>query len=416
MFSPAVQKERKFIFVMYVLVVNAGSSSLKYQLFDMDTREVIAKGLCERIGIDGKITHHAAGKPDFTAEIPMPTHAQATQALIDSLLDKEHGCLTDMHQIGAVGHRIVNGGEWLTEPVLVNEQVLADLEKCRDIAPLHTVPHLLGIRGCMEVMPSTPQVLVIDTAVHRTMPEKAYFYPIPYELYRKYKIRRYGFHGTSHRYVSEKAVEYLGRGAAGTKIVTCHLGNGSSISAVKDGKVIDTSMGFTPLEGIIMGSRCGSIDPAIVPFIMEKENIPASEMGNFMNKQCGLLGVSEVSSDLRDVMAAVRAGNKQAQLAFDILCYGIKKYIGSYAAAMNGLDCVVFTAGIGENTPEVRAGALAEMDYLGIRVDPEKNANVKKLPAPCDISADGSRVRVYVIPTNEELVIASDTEKLVSAL
>ena len=268
----------------------------------------------------------------------------------------------------------------------------------------------------MEVMPSTPQVLVIDTAFHRTMPEKAYFYPIPYELYRKYKIRRYGFHGTSHRYVSEKAVEYLGRGAAGTKIVTCHLGNGSSISAVKDGKVIDTSMGFTPLEGIIMGSRCGSIDPAIVPFIMEKENIPASEMGNFMNKQCGLLGVSEVSSDLRDVMAAVRAGNKQAQLAFDILCYGIKKYIGSYAAAMNGLDCVVFTAGIGENTPEVRAGALAEMDYLGIRVDPEKNANVKKLPAPCDISADGSRVRVYVIPTNEELVIASDTEKLVSAL
>lgn len=401
---------------MYVLVVNAGSSSLKYQLFDMDTREVIAKGLCERIGIDGKITHHAAGKPDFTAEIPMPTHAQATQALIDSLLDKEHGCLTDMHQIGAVGHRIVNGGEWLTEPVLVNEQVLADLEKCRDIAPLHTVPHLLGIRGCMEVMPSTPQVLVIDTAFHRTMPEKAYFYPIPYELYRKYKIRRYGFHGTSHRYVSEKAVEYLGRGAAGTKIVTCHLGNGSSISAVKDGKVIDTSMGFTPLEGIIMGSRCGSIDPAIVPFIMEKENIPASEMGNFMNKQCGLLGVSEVSSDLRDVMAAVRAGNKQAQLAFDILCYGIKKYIGSYAAAMNGLDCVVFTAGIGENTPEVRAGALVEMDYLGVRVDPEKNANVKKLPAPCDISADGSRVRVYVIPTNEELVIASDTEKLVSAL
>lgn len=325
----------------------------------------------------------------------MPTHAQATQALIDSLLDKEHGCLTDMHQIGAVGHRIVNGGEWLTEPVLVNEQVLADLEKCRDIAPLHTVPHLLGIRGCMEVMPSTPQVLVIDTAFHRTMPEKAYFYPIPYELYRKYKIRRYGFHGTSHRYVSEKAVEYLGRGAAGTKIVTCHLGNGSSISAVKDGKVIDTSMGFTPLEGIIMGSRCGSIDPAIVPFIMEKENIPASEMGNFMNKQCGLLGVSEVSSDLRDVMAAVRAGNKQAQLAFDILCYGIKKYIGSYAAAMNGLDCVVFTAGIGENTPEVRAGALAEMDYLGIRVDPEKNANVKKLPAPCDISADGQpRARV----------------------
>lgn len=403
---------------MKVLVINAGSSSLKYQLLDTASGEVMAKGLCERIGIDGVLTH-TGNKSDekFKFDIAMPTHKEAIQSVINVLLDPEKGVISSMSEIDAVGHRVVHGGEFFSDSVIITEKVLKAIEDCVPLAPLHNPPNLIGIQACREVMgPDVPMVAVFDTAFHQTMPQSHYMYAIPYEYYEKYKIRRYGFHGTSHRYVSEKAVEYLGRGAAGTKIVTCHLGNGSSISAVKDGKVIDTSMGFTPLEGIIMGSRCGSIDPAIVPFIMEKENIPASEMGNFMNKQCGLLGVSEVSSDLRDVMAAVRAGNKQAQLAFDILCYGIKKYIGSYAAAMNGLDCVVFTAGIGENTPEVRAGALAEMDYLGIRVDPEKNANVKKLPAPCDISADGSRVRVYVIPTNEELVIASDTEKLVSAL
>ena len=412
MFSPAVQKERKFIFVMYVLVVNAGSSSLKYQLFDMDTREVIAKGLCERIGIDGKITHHAAGKPDFTAEIPMPTHAQATQALIDSLLDKEHGCLTDMHQIGAVGHRIVNGGEWLTEPVLVNEQVLADLEKCRDIAPLHTVPHLLGIRGCMEVMPSTPQVLVIDTAFHRTMPEKAYFYPIPYELYRKYKIRRYGFHGTSHRYVSEKAVEYLGRGAAGTKIVTCHLGNGSSITAVDGGKSIDTSMGFTPLDGVVMGTRTGAVDPSAVTFVADKHHFTPSEMSEYMNKKSGFLGVSGIGSDNRDVQAASLEGNKRAQLVSDMLVYEIKKYIGSYAAAMNGLDAVLFTGGIGENSYEVREGVCEDMDYFGIKIDKELNRRERgKL---VKISTPDSKVEVWIVPTNEELLIARDTLALIS--
>lgn len=403
---------------MKVLVINAGSSSLKYQLLDTESGEVMAKGLCERIGIDGVLTH-TGNKSDekFKFDIAMPTHKEAIQSVINILLDPEKGVISSMSEIDAVGHRVVHGGEFFSDSVIITEKVIKAIEDCVPLAPLHNPPNLTGIEACREVMgPDVPMVAVFDTAFHQTMPQSHYMYAVPYEYYEKYKIRRYGFHGTSHRYVSEKAVEYLGRGAAGTKIVTCHLGNGSSISAVKDGKVIDTSMGFTPLEGIIMGSRCGSIDPAIVPFIMEKENIPASEMGNFMNKQCGLLGVSEVSSDLRDVMAAVRAGNKQAQLAFDILCYGIKKYIGSYAAAMNGLDCVVFTAGIGENTPEVRAGALAEMDYLGIRVDPEKNANVKKLPAPCDISADGSRVRVYVIPTNEELVIASDTEKLVSAL
>ena len=403
---------------MNVLVVNAGSSSLKYQLFDTTAGVVRAKGLCERIGIDGKIKHqNLETGAVYEKEIAMPNHTVATKIVIDALLSAEYGSVKSMDEIEAVGHRIVHGGAYFSESVLLTDEVLAKLELCRDLAPLHTGAHIMGIQGCLAAMPKTPQVLVFDTAFHTaSMPDYAYVYPVSYDMYEKYAVRRYGAHGTSHRYVSGECIKLLGGKAEGTKIVTCHLGNGSSISAVKDGKVIDTSMGFTPLEGIIMGSRCGSIDPAIVPFIMEKENIPASEMGNFMNKQCGLLGVSEVSSDLRDVMAAVRAGNKQAKLAYDILCYGIKKYIGSYAAAMNGLDCVVFTAGIGENTPEVRAGALEEMDYLGIRIDPEKNANVKKLPAPCDISADGSRVRVYVIPTNEELVIASDTEKLVSAL
>ena len=391
---------------MNILVINAGSSSLKYQLLNPETGVLLAKGLCERIGLDGRFTYkpQLPGRAIRDAEkLAMPTHAEAISEVLRALADPENGVISSMDEIGAVGHRIVNGGEWLTEPVLVNEQVLADLEKCRDIAPLHTVPHLLGIRGCMEVMPSTPQVLVIDTAFHRTMPEKAYFYPIPYELYRKYKIRRYGFHGTSHRYVSEKAVEYLGRGAAGTKIVTCHLGNGSSISAVKDGKVIDTSMGFTPLEGIIMGSRCGSIDPAIVPFIMEKENIPASEMGNFMNKQCGLLGVSEVSSDLRDVMAAVRAGNKQAQLAFDILCYGIKKYIGSYAAAMGGLDAIVFGGGIGLGSALVRALSLEGLEFLGVKLDGFKN---RMAIAGMDISMEDAPVRVFTVHTDEEIIVA----------
>ncbi|MBQ7646923.1 MAG: acetate kinase [Clostridia bacterium] len=402
---------------MYILVVNAGSSSLKYQLFDMETEQVLAKGLCERIGIEGSaITHQVVGKEKYKAEIPFETHAQATKAVIDNLLDKERGCLTDMSQISAVGHRIVHGGPWLTKSVLVDDNVISDLEKCRDIAPLHTVPHLMGIRGCIEVMPNTPQVLVIDTAFHQTMPEKAYFYPIPYPLYEKYKIRRYGFHGTSHRYVSGEAIKYLGKDAKDTKIITCHLGNGSSISAVKGGKVIDTSMGFTPLDGVIMGSRCGGIDPSIIPFIMEKENIPASEMGSWINKKCGFLGVSEISADLRDVMAAVKDGNKKAKLAYDILVYQIQKFVGAYTAAMNGLDAVVFTAGIGENNVEVREDSMSNMEFFGIKVDKEKNKNFRSLPAPCEIQAADSRVKIYVIPTNEELVIARDTRDIVAAL
>jgi acetate kinase len=394
---------------MYILVVNAGSSSLKYQLFDMDTQEVAAKGLCERIGIDGRLTHTSTGKEKIQKDIPMPTHAQAVAALVASLTDKVNGCISDMSEISAVGHRIVHGGPWLIKSVLVDDQVIADLEKCRDLAPLHTVPHLLGIRGCMEVMPTTPQVLVIDTAFHQTMPPEAYTYPINYEVAQKHNIRRYGFHGTSHRYVSGKAIEYLGNPNA--KIVTCHLGNGSSITAVDAGKCIDTSMGFTPLEGVIMGSRCGAIDPAVVPFVMEKENIPVNEMGNWMNKNCGFLGVSGVSSDLREITAAIDSGNTRAELAYNILAYQIKKYIGSYTAAMNGLDCIVFTAGVGENDARLRALALENMDYYGIKIDPEKNS----IRGTVDITGEGSKVKVLVIPTNEELVIASDTMEIVSA-
>ena len=396
---------------MYILVVNAGSSSLKYQLFDMDRQEMVAKGLCERIGIDGKLTHTTVGKEKVQKDIPMPTHAQAVAALVESLTDKQTGCISDMSAISAVGHRIVSGGPWLIKSVKVdgpNGKVLADLHKCFDLAPLHTKAHLQGIEGCMSIMPDVPQVLVMDTAFHQTMPPEAYTYGIPYEVAQKYAIRRYGAHGTSHRYVSGKAIEYLGNPNA--TVVTCHLGNGSSISAVNAGKCVDTSMGLTPLEGVIMGSRCGSIDPAIVPFVMERENIPAEQMGSWMNKKCGFLGISGVSSDLRDVRAAAEQGNERAKLAIDLLAYQIKKYIGAYAAAMNGLDCVVFTAGIGENDWAMRSLALKNMEYFGIKLDEEKN----KVRGCFEIHADDSRVKILVIPTNEELVIASDTMNIVS--
>lgn len=405
---------------MYVLVLNAGSSSVKYQLFDMLKKEILAKGLCERIGIDGKLIHKVPSKDDFVAEIPMPTHSNAIKALVDALVHKEHGVIPSMDKINAIGHRIVHGGPYFTKSTLVTADVIKELENCREIAPLHTEPHLMGIRGCLEYMPETPQILVFDTAFHQTMPKEAYFYPIPQSLYEKYKIRRYGFHGTSHKYVSglaNDALGKLGKDMSATKIVTCHLGNGSSISAIKGGKVADTSMGFTPLEGIIMGSRTGAIDPAIVPFIMEKEGFTPSQMNDFMNKKCGLLGVSEVSSDLREVMDARAAGNENAALAFDILCYGIKKYIGSYAAAMGGIDAVVFTAGIGENNSDVRECAVRGLEFLGIDLNKEKNKNARQYKDDVvDVSSADSKVKVYVIPTNEELVIASDTMEIVKSL
>ena len=397
---------------MKVLVVNAGSSSLKYQLFDTSDNSVLAKGICERIGIGGEITHKISGRPDYKESVEMRDHTEATKVLIRVLTDPAVGCIKDMSEIEAVGHRIVHGGAYFSESVRVTDEVIDKLERCRDLAPLHTGAHLMGIRGCIAAMPDTPQVLVFDTAFHQTMPDYAYTYPIPYEMAQQYQIRRYGAHGTSHRYVAGEMCKILGR-TEGTKIVTCHLGNGSSISAVKDGKVIDTSMGFTPLDGLEMGTRCGGIDPAIVPFIMAKEGFTPDEMSNFMNKECGLLGVSGLSPDCRDLGEAVKAGHKRAALAVNILTYQIKKFIGGYAAAMNGLDAVVFTAGIGENRDEIRAAAMRDLDWLGIKLDAEVNERTKKQNDNVCISAPDSKVLVYVIPTNEELVIASDTERIV---
>ena len=403
---------------MKVLVVNAGSSSLKYQLFDTTNGDVIAKGLCERIGIDGKLTHKQLVKGvTYSADIAMPNHTVAMQAVVDALVHADHGCIASMSEIEAVGHRAVHGGQYFSQSVILTDEVYDILDKkCRDLAPLHTPASLQGIQACLDILPGTPQALVFDTAFHQTMPEEAYMYGVSYDLYEEYGIRRYGMHGTSHRFVSGEMIKLLGGNAEGTKIVTCHLGNGSSISAVKDGKCIDTTMGFTPLAGTIMGTRCGDIDPALVTYIMEKKGYSIDEVNNYLNKKCGFLGVSGVSSDCRDLEAAINEGNHRAQLAIDILKYQIKKYIGSYAAAMGGLDAVVFTAGIGENTPKIRAGALSGLEFLGIELNKEVNANTMGFSGVTQLSTDDSKVKVYMIPTNEELVIAQDTEALVKAL
>ncbi|HIX92788.1 MAG TPA: acetate kinase [Firmicutes bacterium] len=400
---------------MKVLVVNAGSSSLKYQLFDTATNDVVAKGICERIGIDGKITHKMPGRENYVAEVAMPNHSVATRILIETLTSKKYGCIKSMDEIEAVGHRIVHGGAYFSESVLVTPENIAKLELCRDLAPLHTGPHLMGIKGITDEMPNVPQVLVFDTAFHQTMPDYAWMYAISYDMYEKYSIRRYGAHGTSHRYVSGEMCKLLGR-TEGTKIITCHIGNGSSISAVKDGKVIDTSMGFTPLDGVEMGTRCGSIDPAIVTFIMEHEGYTPAEMSDYMNKKCGMLGVSGLSSDSRDIEAAILEGNERAKLAANILAYEIKKYIGSYTAAMNGLDAIVFTAGMGENNPELRERVCTDMEYYGIKLDKELNAKMHHQPNSVRLSTEDSKVQVWLIPTNEELVIATDTERIVKSL
>ena len=349
---------------MNVLVVNAGSSSLKYQLFDTTAGVVKAKGLCERIGIDGKIKHtNLETKAVYEKETAMPNHTVATKIVIDVLISAEYGSVKSMDEIEAVGHRVVHGGAYFSESVLVTDEVMAKLELCRDLAPLHTPAHIMGIEGCTEAMPGTPQVLVFDTAFHTaTMPEHVYTYPLEYELCQKYAIRRYGAHGTSHRYVAGECAKLLG-GAEGTKIVTCHLGNGSSISAVKDGKILDTSMGFTPLAGIEMGTRCGDIDPAVVTYVMKKTGMTPDEMSDFMNKKCGFEGVSGISSDSRDIEAAILEGNDRAYLTATTLAYQIKKFIGSYAAAMNGLDAVVFTAGMGENNTELRERVCENMEF-----------------------------------------------------
>lgn len=403
---------------MNVLVVNAGSSSLKYQLFDTSSDTVIAKGLCERIGLDGKITHKQLVSGEvYSADIEMPNHTVAMKAVVDALTNTKYGCIKSMDEIEAVGHRIVHGGHYFSKSVLLTPEVFDILDKkCRDLAPLHTGAHLQGIQGCLDVMPNTPQVLVFDTAFHQTMPPEAYMYGVPYKMYKDYAIRRYGAHGTSHRYVAGEMIKLLGGKAEGTKIITCHLGNGSSISAVKDGKVLDTSMGFTPLAGVIMGTRCGDMDPAVVPFIMNKEGFTPDQMNDFMNKKCGFLGISDVSSDCRDLEAAIANGNEQAKLAMDMLGYQIKKFIGAYTAAMNGLDAIVFTAGIGENTASIRQRVLDGMEYFGIDYDKAINEKTKGSSGTTKLSTESSKVLVYMIPTNEELVIARDTEELVKAL
>ncbi|MBE7028178.1 MAG: acetate kinase [Ruminococcaceae bacterium] len=394
---------------MKILVLNAGSSSLKYQLIDMDTQAVLAKGLCERIGIDGILNHStdACGKLKF--EIDMPDHAVAIKAVTDALLSKEHGVISSMGEIGAVGHRVVHGGEYFNSSVVINEDVKKKIEECSALAPLHNPANLTGIRACEKAMPGVPMVAVFDTAFHQTMPSEAFLYPIPYEYYENYKIRKYGFHGTSHYFVSKRAAEIMGKPLEEIKMITLHLGNGSSITAIKDGKSIDTSMGFTPLAGVMMGTRSGLIDPAIIPYIAEKENMTVDEVNDILNKKSGALGISGVSSDFRDIEEAAKGGNKRAQLALDMFEYSVKRYIGLYATVMGGLDAIVFTAGIGENNISLRENLLTGMEFMGITVDSEKN-NVRGKET--EITGAGSRVRSFVIPTNEELTIALDTQKL----
>ena len=409
---------------MNVLVVNAGSSSLKYQLFDTSDYTVKAKGICERIGDEmGVLDHKNLVKGTRTqTEMKIPTHTDAVRIVISALTDPETGVIADMSEIEAVGHRIVHGGFYFSESVLLSDDVMSKLELCHDFAPLHTGAHLQGIRGCLSVMPGVPQVLVFDTAFHQTMEPEAYMYALPYEMYEKYHIRRYGAHGTSHRYVSGEMIRLLGGKAEGTKIITCHIGNGSSISAVKDGKVIDTSMGFTPLAGVLMGTRCGNIDPAIVPYIMEKENMSPAEVSAFMNKKCGYIGLTKgFSSDSRDLENAIAHGPSDpnyelSNLAVNMLKHELKEYIGAYTALMNGLDALVFTAGLGENNPRLRKIVCEDIDFFGIKLNDEVNDRTLRQPNIVKIYADDSKVPVYVIPTDEELVIARDTESIVNSL
>ena len=396
---------------MKILVINTGSSSLKYQLIDMDEKKVLAKGLCERIGIDGsRLNHTPAGCDKVVIESPMPSHADAIKLVIDALIDKNHGVISSMAEIGAVGHRVVHGGESFSGSVIIDDAVKQALRDCIELAPLHNPANIIGIEACEKVIPGVKQVGVFDTAFHQTMPEEAYLYGIPYKYYEKYKIRRYGFHGTSHNYVSGKAAEMLGKDIKDLKIITCHLGNGSSVTAVKNGKVIDTTMGLTPLAGILMGTRSGDIDPAIVTFLMEKENLDIEGINKVLNKESGVLGVSGVSSDFRDLSSAAEEGNKRANAALKMFSYGIKKYIGSYAAAMGGVDAIVFTAGVGENDSQTRADITAGLEFLGIKIDSEKN---KLRGQAIDVSSSDATVKTLVIPTDEEMMIALETELLV---
>ena len=394
---------------MKILVVNAGSSSLKYQLFDMDTEAVLAKGLCERIGIDGIITHKCPGKENYKASVNFPDHKAAIECVLSLLVDKEKGVIANVEEISAVGHRFAHGGEMLKKSTILGDQELAYLESIVGLNPLHGPPAISGLKACKEVMPNVNHVGVFDTSYYSNMEEHAYIYPIPYELYEKHRIRRYGFHGTSHRYVAAKAAEALGNKDA--KIITCHLGNGSSITATMNGKAVDTSMGFTPQDGVPMGTRSGALDPTVPTFIQKAEGLTAEEVDKILNKESGLLGVSGVSSDCRDVCIAADEGNPRAQLALKILIHHIKKIIGSYVAEMNGVDALVFTAGIGENDGPIRAAACKDMSFLGIEIDEEVNAKTPR-GTYADITKAGAKVKTLVIPTDEEYMIALDTKNL----
>ena len=397
---------------MNVLVINCGSSSLKFQLINAETENVLAKGLCERIGIDGRLTYQPAGGEKEKSDLAMPTHTEAIQFVIDALTNEKTGVVKSLDEIGAVGHRLVHGGEKFASSVVITDEVKKAVEECNDLAPLHNPANLIGVAACEKLMPGTPMVAVFDTAFHQTMPEKAYMYGLPYEYYEKYKVRRYGFHGTSHSFVSKRAAEVMGKSYDEVKTIVCHLGNGSSVSAVLNGKCVDTSMGLTPLEGLVMGTRSGDIDPAIMEFIAKKENLDIEGVMELLNKKSGVFGISGgLSSDFRDLTDAMNAGDKKAKIAMDVFSYRVAKYIGSYAAAMNGVDDIVFTAGIGENDDYVREEVCKYLGYLGVDFDSEANAGLRGKEA--ELTKEGSKVKVFVIPTNEELAIARETLALV---
>ncbi len=395
---------------MNVLVINCGSSSLKYQLIDSETEAVLAKGLCERIGIDGRLVYQKAGNDKEITEASMPTHKEAIQMVLEALTNEKTGAIKSLDEVNAIGHRIVHGGEKFASSAIITDEMIKAVEECNDLAPLHNPANLIGIRVCSELMPNVPQVGVFDTAFHQTMPAKAYLYGLPIEYYKNYKVRRYGFHGTSHSFVSKRAVEFLGLDKDNSKVIVCHLGNGSSISAVQNGKCVDTTMGLTPLEGVVMGTRSGSIDPAIVEYIAKKENLDLAGVMNVLNKKSGLQGMSGVSSDMRDLRAAAAEGNEDAKNAIEVLCYGIAKYVGGYVAAMNGVDAIVFTAGIGENVGMIREKVCSYLGYLGVTIDAKAN---EAMGEEVVISGADSKVKVAVIPTNEELAICRDTVALV---
>ncbi|WP_394886243.1 acetate kinase [Clostridium butyricum] len=397
---------------MKILVINCGSSSLKYQLIDMSNNGVLAQGLVERIGIDGILTQKVDGREKYVVETDLKDHQIAIDLVLKTLIDEKQGVIKSMDEISAVGHRVVHGGEKYSESVLVTDEVLESLQELIKLAPLHNPANIIGIKACQALMPNTPMVAVFDTAFHQTMPQKAFMYPVPYEYYEEDHIRRYGFHGTSHKYVSGEVSKWMNKDISDLKIITCHLGNGVSVTAVNGGKSIDTTMGFTPLDGIIMGSRSGSIDPAIVTFLQKEKGYSADEVNDILNKKSGVLGVSGIGTDFRDIRAAAEKNNERALLTMDIYGYQIKKQIGAYAAAMGGLDAVVFTAGIGEHAPEVRIRALTNMEFLGIDIDSAKNDN-QNIGDGMEISTPDSKVKLYVIPTNEELMIAEETLGLI---